>query len=96
MSNDITPYRPPSPPVVQVLPKNPGLALLISFFLPGVGSMYAGNAPTGCMILTGYIISWIAVFFVVGIPFALGFWIWGLANAFSSAQRWNRARGIES
>jgi hypothetical protein len=29
---------------MRVVPKNAGVALLISFFLPGVGSMYAYQA----------------------------------------------------
>ena len=86
----------PAPPVTQVLPKNAGVALLISFFLPGVGSMYAGKTNTGVIILVGYIISWVLTIVIIGFAGIFGFWVWGLIDAYQAAQAWNRARGIES
>jgi TM2 domain-containing membrane protein YozV len=86
----------PAPPVTQVLPKNAGVALLISFFLPGVGSMYAGKTNTGVIILVGYIISWVLTIVIIGFVGIFGFWVWGLIDAYQAAQAWNRARGIES
>jgi TM2 domain-containing membrane protein YozV len=96
------PYQRPYPPgyaagpVLQVVPKNAGVALLISFFLPGVGSMYAGKTSTGVIILIGYIISWVLTVVIIGFVGVFVFWIWGMINAFQSAQAWNRERGIES
>jgi TM2 domain-containing membrane protein YozV len=86
----------PAPPVMQLVPKNAGLALLISFFLPGVGSMYAGKTTTGVIILVGYIISWVLTIVIIGFVGLFGFWVWGLIDAYQAAQAWNRARGIES
>jgi TM2 domain-containing membrane protein YozV len=95
------PYQQPypqvyAPPVTQVVPKNAGVALLISFFLPGVGSMYAGKTNTGVIILIGYIISWVLTIVIIGFVGIFGFWVWGLIDAYQAAQAWNRARGIES
>jgi TM2 domain-containing membrane protein YozV len=95
------PYQQPypqvyGPPVTQVLPKNAGVALLISFFLPGVGSIYAGKTNTGVIILIGYIISWVLTIVIIGFVGIFGFWVWGLIDAYQAAQAWNRARGIES
>lgn len=42
-------YTPPQLPV-QVQPKSPGLAILLSFLLPGLGSMYASRAGKGALI----------------------------------------------
>ncbi len=81
---------------MQIAPKNPGIALLISFFFPGVGSMYAGKVATGVIILIGYIISWVLVIVIIGFVGLFGFWLWGLIDAYTGAQAWNRARGIES
>ena len=58
----VAPYQQPYPQGYpaggpQVVPKNPGIALLISFFLPGVGSLYAGKVTTGVIIIACYIIS---------------------------------------
>jgi TM2 domain-containing membrane protein YozV len=85
-----------APPMMQVVPKNAGVALLISFFLPGVGSMYAGKTSTGVIILIGYIVSWVLTVVIIGFVGIFGFWVWGLIDAFQAAQAWNRARGIES
>lgn len=41
---------PQPPPYVQ--PKSPGLAVLASFFIPGLGSMISGNGGIGALILT--------------------------------------------
>jgi len=92
------PYPPgyAAPPVVQVVPKSAGIALLISFFIPGVGSLYAGKTTTGVIILIGYIISWVLTIVIVGFVGVFGFWVWGLIDAYQGAQAWNRARGIES
>ena len=74
------PYQQPYPaggyaPPMQIVPKNAGVALLISFFLPGVGSMYAGKTTTGVIILIGYIISWILTIIIIGFVGVFGFWL---------------------
>jgi TM2 domain-containing membrane protein YozV len=81
---------------MQVMPKNAGIALLISFFIPGVGSLYAGKTSTGVIILVGFIVSCVLTLVVIGILGVIGFWIWGMIDAYQAAQEWNRARGIES
>jgi hypothetical protein len=48
------------------------------------------------VILVGYAISWMFSFVLIGIPFLIGFWIWGLVDGYQSAQRWNAAHGIIS
>lgn len=85
-----------TPPVMQVMPKNPAIALLISFFIPGVGSMYAGKTNTGVIILVCYIVALGLSFLLIGVPFAIGLWIWGMIDAYKAAQVWNQAHGIVS
>ncbi|WP_051940762.1 hypothetical protein [Phaeacidiphilus oryzae] len=89
---------PPAPqmPVAQVLPKSPGVAVLASFFIPGLGSMISGNAMLGTIILIGYIISWVLTLLLVGIIGVIGFWVWGMIQAHHDAVAWNRAHGILS
>jgi TM2 domain-containing membrane protein YozV len=84
------------PPVTQVVPKNGGIALLISFFIPGVGSLYAGKTNTGVIILVGYIVSWLLTLVIIGFVGVFGFWVWGMIDAYQAAQAWNRERGIVS
>jgi TM2 domain-containing membrane protein YozV len=96
------PYQQPfqqgyaGPPVTQVVPKNAGIALLISFFVPGVGSLYAGKTNTGVIILIGYIVSWLLTVVIIGFVGVFGFWVWGMIDAYQAAEAWNRARGIVS
>ena len=47
-------------------------------------------------ILVLNIIGWVLAIVLIGIPLAIGTWIWGLVDAYQSAQRWNRAHGIVS
>jgi TM2 domain-containing membrane protein YozV len=80
----------------QVSPKSPGIALLVSFFFPGVGSMMNGSAGKGVLILGGYILSWVFVWTLIAIIPLVGFWIWGMVDAYQGAQRWNQAHGVIS
>jgi TM2 domain-containing membrane protein YozV len=83
-----------------VAPKNPAVSLIVSLFLPGVGSMINGDVGIGITIL----VLWLLAFFldftifglIVGIPLGLAMFIWGLIDAYQGAQRWNRRHGIIS
>ena len=79
-----------------VAPKSPALSLLVSFFIPGVGSMINGDSGTGIAILLLYLLGWGLAVFLIGIPLAIGVWIWGLIDAYQGAQRWNARHGIIS
>ena len=81
---------------VTVAPKNPAVSVLLSLFIPGLGSMVNGNAGTGVTILALNILGWMLAIVLIGIPLAIGTWIWGLVDAYQSAQRWNRRHGIVS
>jgi TM2 domain-containing membrane protein YozV len=80
----------------QVAPKNPALALLVSFFLPGVGSMINGDVGKGIGILVGYVISFFLIIVLIGIVGVIGFWIWGMVDAYQGARQWNARHGIIS
>jgi len=93
----VAPYQPGYPQgYSQVVPKNPGIALLISFFIPGVGSLYAGKVSTGVIILACYIVSWILTIVLIGFVGVFGFWVWGMIDAYQAAQAWNRQHGLVS
>jgi len=80
----------------MVAPKSPAGSVLLSIFIPGLGSMVNDNASVGVTILILNIVGWLLAIVLIGIPLALGSWIWGLVDAHRSAQRWNRAHGIVS
>jgi TM2 domain-containing membrane protein YozV len=79
-----------------VAPKNVALCVILSVFIPGLGSIVAGNTGTGVLILVLDVVAWILSIFLIGIPFAIGIWIWGLVDAYKSAERWNHAHGVIS
>jgi TM2 domain-containing membrane protein YozV len=81
---------------MTVAPKSPAVSVLLSVFIPGLGSMVNDNVGVGVAILILNIIGWILAIVLIGIPLAIGTWIWGLVDAYQSAQRWNRAHGIIS
>jgi len=83
-----------------VAPKSPAVSLIVSFFLPGVGSMMNGDVGIGITIL----LLWLLAIFlditfiglVVGVPLGIAMFVWGLIDAYQGAQRWNRRHGIIS
>ncbi|MEO7058099.1 MAG: hypothetical protein ABI083_00105 [Lapillicoccus sp.] len=77
-------------------PKSPALALLASFFLPGLGSMLNGEGAKGAGILVGYLVCIPLTLVIIGIPGMIGFWVWGMVDGYQGAQRWNARYGILS
>lgn len=88
----------------QVAPKSPGVALLASFFIPGLGTLMNGESGKGVMIFLGWFFglafffafTWLLLIGLLGLPFVFGFFIWGLVDAYSGARKWNARRGIIS
>ncbi|MFC7491162.1 MULTISPECIES: hypothetical protein [unclassified Knoellia] len=77
-------------------PKNPGLSLLGSFFIPGLGQLMNGHTGKGIAMFLGYAFSFLLMFVLIGFLTAPAIWIWGMVDAYQSAQRWNLQRGIVS
>jgi TM2 domain-containing membrane protein YozV len=80
----------------RVEPKNPALSLLASFFIPGLGTMLNGETGRGIGILVGYFVALLLSLVLIGIPFVIGLWIWGMVDAYTGAQKWNARHGILS
>lgn len=79
-----------------VAPKNPALALLASFFVPGLGAILNGETGKGIGILVGYGVAILLSLVLIGIPFVFGLWIWGMVDAYLGAQKCNARHGILS
>ena len=80
----------------QVAPKSPGLALLGSFFVPGLGQLMNGDAGKGVLLFFLYVLSFFLMFVLIGFLTAPAVWVWGMVDAYGGAQRWNAQRGIVS
>jgi TM2 domain-containing membrane protein YozV len=65
--------------------KNPAVALILSLVIPGVGQFYNGDNKKGAIILGGYFVSWILAAAVIGFVGVVGFWIWGMIDAYNVA-----------
>jgi TM2 domain-containing membrane protein YozV len=85
-----------SPTYGYVTAKNPGLSVLASFFLPGLGSIINGDIAKGIGIMVGYVVSYLLVIVLIGFLGIFGFWVWGLVDAYQGARLWNARHGIIS
>ncbi len=79
-----------------VAPRSPALGVLLSFFIPGLGSMVNGRPAKGILILITYVIGWVLTLVLIGVPILFGAWIWGMVDGYKAAQAWNRSHGIIS
>lgn len=65
--------------------KSPGVALLLSFLIPGVGQFYCGESKKGGIMLAVYLLSWLTAFIVIGWAGLLIVWIWSMIDAYNLA-----------
>lgn len=81
----VVPYV--QPPLMYVKRKEPGIALLLSFLLPGLGQFYNGDVGKGIALMLGF-------FVLVWIGIGIVFWIWAMIDAYQSATNINMGRRI--
>jgi TM2 domain-containing membrane protein YozV len=65
--------------------KIPGVALALSFVLPGAGQFYNGDMKKGGVMLGAWLLSLLLVAFVVGVLGVLGIWIWSIIDGYRVA-----------
>ncbi len=70
--------------------KEPLLALILSFFVPGLGQIYNGNANTGIILIIATVISWLLTSLCVGFFIFIALWIYAMYDAYTSAEKINR------
>lgn len=83
------PYRP-------VQPHSAALAVIASFFIPGLGSMLNDRAGKGIAILISYLVSCLLCLVLIGFFTTPIIWIWGMVTANTDVRAWNRSHGIIS
>jgi len=69
--------------------KNPGLAAVLSFFYMGLGQIYNGQIGKGVAFIVAYTISWILIFIIIGLITTPILWIYGMYDAYKSAEKIN-------
>jgi TM2 domain-containing membrane protein YozV len=70
--------------------KDPGVAALISFFLPGGGQLYNGQAGKGIAFIFVMIVNFFLLFIGIGFLTGIATWIWSMIDAHQVADRINR------
>ncbi len=75
--------------------KSSGLAAVLSFFVPGVGQIYNGQILKGLLLFAvATVCAWLMVL-LIGVILYPVVWIFGIYDAYSSAERIS-ARGWPS
>ena len=69
--------------------KNPGLAAVLSFFIPGLGQIYNGQIGKGIKFTIIGVTLALSIAFLVGIILYPIFWAYNIHDAYSTAKRIN-------
>lgn len=69
--------------------KNPGVAAVLSFFWAGVGQIYNGQIFKGLIMIVIQFINGLLMFVLIGFITYPLFWIWGIYDAYKTAERIN-------
>lgn len=70
--------------------KNPGLAEVLSFFWMGLGQIYNGEIAKGVFFIVIFAISAVMMIILIGFLTTPLLWIWGMYDAYKSAEKINR------
>ncbi len=85
----------PAPQVVVLRPaKSPGVAVVLSFFITGLGQLYNGQIGKGIAFLLACFISVLLMWAVIGFLTTPILWIWGMVDAYKTAERMNADSGV--
>lgn len=91
----LQPYSPGYPIApYPVSRKEPAVSLILSFFLPGLGTIVSGQTGKGLAIMGGYFLGVLLSIVLIGIPIMLGFWAWGMVDGYAGARRHNDRHGF--
>ncbi len=69
--------------------KSPGIAAVLSFFICGLGQIYNGQISKGLIMMFTYLVSWMLMLVIIGFFTTPILWIWGMIDAYRSAERIN-------
>jgi TM2 domain-containing membrane protein YozV len=78
-----------------VVYKNPGIAAVLSLFVTGLGQIYNGQIGKGIVFMIAYAISWLLVIVGIGILTTPLLWLYGMYDAYKSAEKINRDIAFE-
>jgi TM2 domain-containing membrane protein YozV len=67
--------------------RSPGIALLLSFFIPGAGQLYNGEIGKGVAFIVANALAFVLTLAVIGFFLLPVVWIWSLVDAYQVAKR---------
>jgi TM2 domain-containing membrane protein YozV len=70
-------------------PKNPTLAAILSFLIPGLGQIYNGEVGKGILIIVVHIVNAILAMIIIGFFTGLAVLVWAIYDAYKVAERIN-------
>lgn len=73
-----------------MITKNPGIAAVLSFFWTGVGQIYNGQLTKGIILVVVQMINSLLMWVLIGFVTFPIVWIWGIWDAYKTAERLNR------
>lgn len=98
------PFNPPAPPSAlpaersfvapQSRPKDGGLAVVLSFFITGLGQLYNGEVGKAVAFFAAQVVSAFLMFLLVGFITTPALWVWSMVDAYRSAERINQHLAI--
>jgi TM2 domain-containing membrane protein YozV len=69
--------------------RNPGVSLILSFFIPGLGQLYNGQITKGLIFIAiGFFLA-LTVILLIGIMLYPLFWIYNMYDAYDTAKKVN-------
>jgi len=71
--------------------KNPGLAAVLSALFMGIGQIYNGQIGKGILLSIIAVVCILTSMFIVPAILLVGLWIYGIWDAYRSAEKINRA-----
>lgn len=70
--------------------RHPGIAAVLSFFWTGVGQIYNGQIVKGIILILIQMVNVALMFILIGFITYFIVWIWGMYDAYKTAERMNR------
>lgn len=67
--------------------KSSGIAVVLSFFIPGLGQIYNGEIGKGILFILLSFILFLLMFLLIGIPLYLIFWVYNMYDAYKTAEK---------
>lgn len=75
--------------------KNPGLAGVFSFFIPGLGQIYNGEFGKAIGFILASVIGGLLTPIFIGFLIIIPVWAWGVVDAYYSSERINEGGVLE-